>query len=279
MALRGITPDKIQKRFKAFLYGKAGVGKTTAAIQFPSPYLIDTEKGAENDQYVELIKKNNGNIYQTSQFEDLLIEVKALATEKHEFKTLIIDPITIIYDNLLEDMENIHGNQFGKHYGAANKKMKSLIRWLLRLDMNVIMTAHAKNEYAEGMALIGQTFSGYKDLPYVFDLCMEVKAVGKTRKAFIVKTRIASFELFEEIPYSYEEISKRYQNKSLEKKCVQILLATPEQIRELYYYIELLNIPPETVSKWLKKADVESFEEMESELIQKCIDSLKDKLK
>lgn len=48
MALRGVKPTAIQKRLKALFYGAAGVGKTTAAISFPSPYLIDTEKGAEN---------------------------------------------------------------------------------------------------------------------------------------------------------------------------------------------------------------------------------------
>jgi GTPase SAR1 family protein len=42
MALRAKKPEAVEKRLKALFYGSAGVGKTTAAIQFPRPYLIDT---------------------------------------------------------------------------------------------------------------------------------------------------------------------------------------------------------------------------------------------
>ena len=96
MALRGKTPTTIEKRLKALFYGTAGAGKTTAALQFPRPYLIDTEKGAENDTYTKLLEKQGGVIFQTQDFDELLKEVKALLVEKHEFKTLIIDPLTTI---------------------------------------------------------------------------------------------------------------------------------------------------------------------------------------
>ena len=45
MALKGIKPEMKEKRLKLFLYGPAGVGKTTAAIQFPQSYIIDMERG------------------------------------------------------------------------------------------------------------------------------------------------------------------------------------------------------------------------------------------
>jgi Rad3-related DNA helicase len=102
MALRGVKPEAIQKRLKALFYGGAGVGKTTAAIQFPAPYLIDTEKGAENVQYTKLLQKAGGVVYQTTDFDELMKEVKSLLTEKHEYKTLIIDPLTILYNDLLD---------------------------------------------------------------------------------------------------------------------------------------------------------------------------------
>ena len=47
MALRAKKPETVEKRLKALFYGAAGVGKTTAAIQLSSPYLIDTEKFEE----------------------------------------------------------------------------------------------------------------------------------------------------------------------------------------------------------------------------------------
>ena len=104
MALRGIQPELVQKRLKCLMYGVAGVGKTMAAISFPKPYLIDTEKGFEHQQYLDKIKENGGCVFHTTNFEELLTEVKALATEKHEYKTLIIDPLTVIYSNLVNNV-------------------------------------------------------------------------------------------------------------------------------------------------------------------------------
>src|SRR4051812_49021638 len=48
MALRARKPEAVTKRLKLFMFGPAGVGKTTAAIQFPNSYVIDCEKGVEN---------------------------------------------------------------------------------------------------------------------------------------------------------------------------------------------------------------------------------------
>jgi adenosyl cobinamide kinase/adenosyl cobinamide phosphate guanylyltransferase len=168
MALKGKKPETIEKRLKAFFYGAAGVGKTTAAISFPRPYLIDTERGAENDQYVRILKENQGAIFQTTDFDELINEIKSLLSEKHDYRTVIIDPLTTLYNDLLDKCakdlkekskeKDATGTEFGRHYTEANKHMKHLIKLLLRLDMNVIITAHAKNEYGKGMEVLGQTY-------------------------------------------------------------------------------------------------------------------------
>ena len=41
--LRARKPEAVVKRLKMFMFGPAGVGKTTAAIQFPKSYIIDGE--------------------------------------------------------------------------------------------------------------------------------------------------------------------------------------------------------------------------------------------
>ena len=48
IVLRARKPEAVYKRLKLFMFGPAGVGKTTAAIQFPNSYIIDCERGAEN---------------------------------------------------------------------------------------------------------------------------------------------------------------------------------------------------------------------------------------
>lgn len=275
MALRAVKPETIKKRLKVFFYGKAGVGKTMAAIQFPAPYLIDTEGGSENDKYVELLTQSGGVVFQTSDFDELLQEVKSLLSEEHPYKTLIIDPLTILYNDLVEKSAAKVGTEFGRHYADAEKKMKLLINVLLRLDMNVIITSHAKNEYGQNLSVLGQTFDCYKKLDYLFDLVFEIQKRGKDRVGLIKKSRIESFPDGEQFPFNYEEIASRYGKDVLEKKSVAEELATSEQIAELIKLTNLLKDSEETIQKILKKEGVESFDFIPKNNIAKYISRCK----
>jgi hypothetical protein len=278
MALRAIKPKAVEKRLKALFFGSAGVGKTTAAVSFPRPYLIDTERGAENDQYVKLLESKGGVIFQTTDFDDLLAEVKALLTEKHDYKTLVIDPLTTLYNDLLEKSEAKVGSEFGRHYGEANKKIRHLIKLLTRLDMNVIITSHAKNEYGDGMKLLGQTFDCYKKLDYLFDLVFEIQKRAKDRVGIVKKSRIETFLDGEQFPFSYDTIAEKYGRSVLERDAMPEVLATAEQVIELKRLIELLKVPSEDVQKWIDKADAETLDEMQSQQIDKCIKFLNSKI-
>lgn len=278
MALRGIQPTTVQKRLKALFYGNSGVGKTTACISFPKVYLVDTERGSENDQYVKILRDNGGAVFQTCDFDELIIEVKALLTEKHEYKTLVIDPLTNLYNDLLEKSEKLVGSDFGKHYACANKKMKHLMNLLIRLDMNVLVTAHAKNEYGQNLSVLGSTFDCYKKIDYLMDLVFEIQKRGKERVGIVKKSRIESFPDTETFPFSYKEIAKRYGRDVLERDAIAQELATPEQVKELVRLIDLIKVPLEVSQKWLDKSSSEKWEEMPKDAIQKCIDHLAKKI-
>lgn len=286
MALRAVKPATVQKRLKALFYGNSGAGKTTAAINFPRPYLIDTEKGSTNDQYVKTLTKNGGVVFHTGDFDELMQEVKSLLTEKHEYKTLIIDPLTTLYADLLEKSASKRiskldpdGTSYGGHYAEANKKIKHLLNLLVRLDMNVIITSHAKNEYGSNMAVLGQTFDCYKKLDYLFDLVFEVQKRGKERIGFIKKTRIESFPDGETFPFSYDEIAERYGREVLERDAVAEKLASSEQVGRLKVLIDLYKEPEEVVQKWLDKANAETLDEMNESIIIKLITHMENKSK
>jgi len=279
MALRAVKPESIQKRLKALFYGASGVGKTTASIAFPKVYLIDTERGSENSQYTEKLSKNGGVIFQTTDFDEVLTEVKSLLTEKHEYKTLVIDPLTTLYNDLLDKSALKNGTEFGKHYADANKKVKHLMNLLLRLDMNVIITSHAKNEYGQNLSVLGSTFDCYKKIDYLMDLVFEISKRGKDRVGIIKKSRIESFPDTETFPFSYDEIAKRYGRELLERDAVAQELATGDQVKELLRLIDLIKVPVEIYQKWLDKSCSEKWEEMPKDAIQKCIDHLASKLK
>lgn len=228
--LRGKKPEDRKQRLKLLLSGPAGVGKTTAAIQMPRPYLIDTEAGSVH--YGDTIEKSGGAVFESSDIDDVIAEVRTLYTEKHDFLTLVIDPITTLFNNAVDEAEKRVGNEFGRHYGEANKKFKRLSSLLTGIDMNVIVTAHEKNEYGEDMKVIGKTFDGYKKLDYDFDLWLQLSRERgqKERRAMVFKTRLAEFEDQSVFPWSYSEIVKRYGKDRLEKGMAPQVLADASQV-------------------------------------------------
>lgn len=279
MALKAKKPAMIESRLKALFYGNAGVGKTMAAIQFPKPYIIDTEGSTNKPQYVRAIEKVDGAVLMTVDFDEMVNEVRELLTTKHEYKTLVIDSLTLLYNDLLEKAERKVGTDFGRHYGEANKRMKQLLNLLFRLDTNVIITSHSKNEYGQNLAILGQTFDCYKKLDYLFDLVFEIQKRGKDRVGLVKKSRIESFPDGESFPFSYEEIANRYGRAVLEREAVAQELASDEEVKEINRLIELLKVPEETYTKWLEKGSSERWEDMPKDAINKCINHLQSKIK
>lgn len=282
MPLRGQKPTTVEKRMKCLFYGPPGAGKTTAAIQFPKPYLIDTERGAVNDQYVDLLNKAGGSYLFTTSADELIAEVMALISEKHEYRTLIIDPLTVIYNDLIDRSAEKNGTEFGRHKIEPDRKVKHLLTKLTQLDMNVIITSHAKDKWvrskdAKGKDVAvqeGMTFDCYGRLDYLFDLVFEVGKRGKDRIGTVKKTRVVGFPEGEVFPFGYEEIARRYGKDVLERGAVPVLLATPEQIAELNELIEPRADRDTLLSKWLERAEAESLSELTREQIAKCIEHL-----
>lgn len=266
--LRGKKPTTKAKRMKALFYGAAGAGKTTAAINFPRPYLIDTERGAENDQYVTALRERDGAILQTNSFLEIVAEVRSLLSDKHEYRTLIIDPVTTIWDDLLAVAEDSVGNEFGRHYGEARKQWKRLGNLLMRLDMNVIITSHQKNLYGDNLKVLGQTFDGPKGLDYLFDLVFEVQKRGTDRVGIVRKTRVESFPEGDIFPFAYDEVAERYGRDVLERDAVPTELASAELVAEFSTCIENLKNADDIVAKLLKDYDAADLTEIPAERIK-----------
>ena len=279
MALRGKTPTTANKRLKALFYGAAGVGKTTASIQFPRPYLIDTERGAENDQYVDMLKKAGGVVFQTTDPDEVIAELRALVSEEHDYRTVIIDPLSTIYNELLDKGMQEKGEEFGRYKIPADRKIKHILNLLLRGDFNVIITSHAKPKWVstkdskgkDTAVQEGLTFDCYGRLDYLFDLVIEVGKRGSDRVGIVRKTRLAGFPESDIFPFSYDEVAERYGREALERGARAEAFATPEQCAELTRLCTVTGVSPEVQQKWLDKSLAESFAEMPAAAVEQCI--------
>jgi len=177
--LKAKKPEEVKKRLKLMLYGPAGVGKTVAALQFPQSYIIDTERGTE--LYANMINKANSVVLKTFNPDEIYDELKELLTTSHDYKTLIIDPITIVYSATQDKWNRIFEKHaktevdkeiadFGMRYwGKVKSNFKSIQRIMLALDMNVIIIAHQKDVYGSNFNKIGVSFDSMKSDDYFFD--------------------------------------------------------------------------------------------------------------
>jgi hypothetical protein len=215
MQLRGIPPKETRRGLKLFIYGEPSTGKTFFCTQFKNVYYIDAEEGAKMSKYVENINANNGVLFSTRKFNDLAQELMALSSVEHPYETLVIDPITTIYDDLVEEeRERIKKEgrraKISEEYQVANARFKKMVWLLLDLPMNVVITAHAKKEYGENMNVLGTTFDGYKKFAFMFDVVIEAIVRRGKRIGIVKKSRILDLEPDQEIEFSFQEFSKIY---------------------------------------------------------------------
>ena len=215
LQLRGQPAKATTKRVKVFIYGAAGSGKSYFCTQFPKPYYIDTEKGVECSKYINNIETNQGVVFQTRSFKELYQEIKTLSMVKHDYQTLVIDPITPVYNNLVDDcLAKIGGKEgFGRHYQEAAKHFQKLIDLLLAIDMNVILTAHSKDKYGADMSVIGTTYDAYKKIDFLFDVVIEAVTRGKKYVGISKKSRIISLEPNQEFNFTFDEFSSLYKKE------------------------------------------------------------------
>ena len=281
--LRGKPPVVKNTRLKVFFVGNAKVGKTTAAIHFPKPYFIDAEATLHLPDYVKAINEQEGAVFPCNDIDEVIKEIKTLLTVRHTYKTLVIDSMTVLYDELVEDSINkikaktpgSEGTEFGKHIYLAGRKMKHLCNLLLRLDMNVVIISHAKNEYGKDMQVIGQTFDCWKGLAHAFDISLQIEMRNKERIALIFGSRWKEqFPIGDYIPFSYAELAKRFDISMIEKDAEPEVLASSDQVNALKKLIQQTKTDSFSVEKWLSKAQANSFDEMKAADIEKCISFL-----
>ena len=140
-----ILTGRIARPQKAVIFGPEGIGKSTLAAQFPAPVFLDTEGGTHHLDVARLPAPKS--------WDDVTKAVTALATEPHEFKTLVLDTVDWLEKLLIEHVckqankASIEDFGYGKGYVVLAEeftKFLASLEPLLRRGMHVLLLAHTR---------------------------------------------------------------------------------------------------------------------------------------
>ena len=142
--LSTISRGKRPQRIFALIYGTDGVGKSFWASNAPKPIFVGAEKGTE--------QLDVARFPQTETIAELLDQLRALQTEKHEFQTVVLDSLdwieplvwkAVCDEAKVEHIEQAFGG-YGKGYVRALDLWRTLLKELAILNrkMHVLMIGH-----------------------------------------------------------------------------------------------------------------------------------------
>jgi hypothetical protein len=273
---------------KILIFGRPGVGKTWWALSFPQVYYIDTEGGADLSHYTDRLKKSGG-VYMgpddgSNDLSVITEQVKALATEAHPYRTVVIDSMSKPFNTAISEEATRLGekDQFGASKKPAIAAIRRLVTWLDKIDMNVILICHEKQEWGllnGERAQTGVTFDCYEKLEYELHLCLRADKRGPERFAVVRKSRLVGFPDGDEFKLDYAEFAARYGKAVIEKPSQVIVLATAAEVAEVTRLLDIVKVSDEDVEKWFKKANVEAWNEMTGTQIGGVIGWLQKRMK
>ena len=187
--------EPVAKKLKILLYGGSGTGKTRAGLTFPRVAVIDAEGGT--DLYAGRKDIAPFAVLRAKTIKEVR---EALAFIKGDngktFDTLMIDPITVLYDVTKEAaaLRSKTGDLGYREWGGINQQMKWLYTELTNLPVHVIATAREAVMYETvngELRKIGVKPEADKTLAYQFDFVVRMIA---NHSGIIEKSRGVLFD-------------------------------------------------------------------------------------
>ena len=146
ISLSSLKKTGVARPPRIVVYGTHGIGKSTFAAQAPNPVFIQTEEGLD--------AINVDAFPRCQKFEDILECIGVLASEKHEFNTVVIDSADwaeqLVHKRVAKDnnVATIDAIGYGRGYKAATDYWKQILEGLDHLrsakNMQVVLLAHTQ---------------------------------------------------------------------------------------------------------------------------------------
>lgn len=153
--LKSLSKPMGQRPVIMTLFGEGGMGKTTLAAMMPKPVFIRTEDGTAS------LAGNEGVALfpLASRSQDVFDAIEALASQEHDYKTLVLDSITQLATLIESEIVaadpkaksiNQAGGGYGAGYNTAAEMHRKVREWAGALaydkGMNVVFIGHADTE-------------------------------------------------------------------------------------------------------------------------------------
>lgn len=145
MLLQQVKTGKIKKPFMLVIHGPPGVGKSTFGADSPRPIFICGEEGTNHLDVARFPLMTS--------FADVMKAIGELTTDKHEFKTLVIDSLDWLEPMVWDQVARTHGKRhiedipYKQGYIYALQVWQDFTRALSLLrdktGMNVILICHS----------------------------------------------------------------------------------------------------------------------------------------
>lgn len=140
-----VNPDETDLTFRVVLWAAPGQGKSVAAASAPSPILAVS---ADRPSAYRFARKHHGHTTDTLREvrftgPDTLAHVYKYLNEHPEIRTVIVDPLSNIVDQLA-DVAPASPRDGGVDYQWVNKKVLGFVKSLRSFDVNVVLVGHEK---------------------------------------------------------------------------------------------------------------------------------------
>lgn len=192
------------KRYKIMLWGDSGSAKTKSALEFPHCAYVDNHGSAEPYEtgYPQHLYSHPEGP------DDAMAAVTSLLRDPGDRLTVVMDDATTYWDQVQIKWSDLFLKRLPRSKGHhaefytfqpsdwvhPKREMKALIQRLIALDLNVVIVARAKKEYAgsgdDFMKVIGEIFAGERNLVYEFDYIFRLSLEGDKRFATLNKQRV-----------------------------------------------------------------------------------------
>jgi hypothetical protein len=147
MTLAAVTTGKQESPPRVLVFGTEGIGKSTFGANAPAPVFLPAEDGTR--------QMDVSRLPTPEAWPDVLDAVRLLTTEKHDYKTFVVDTLDAVEPLLWryicerDGEKSIESYGYGKGYTAALDEWRVFLAALEAMrrakpDMGVVLLAHSQ---------------------------------------------------------------------------------------------------------------------------------------